>query len=170
MKRLLAVAFAVGLIAGCATAPESERIVSGPRVDDVLASPETFIGTRATWGGRIVDVHNGRLATELEVLALPLSDTGRPRDGDVSPGRFKARIQGFVDPGVYRPERLVSVTGIIAQPQMDSVGDYPYRYPVLDAQSHQLWPVQKEAQVIYIYEPWFNSRRLNRGYYWRAFP
>ena len=88
------------------TAPPTELSPS-----TVSAAPATFVGELVRWGGTVKTVENGKTDTLIQVVARPLERGGRPRSRTASPGRFLARVPGFLDPAVYSEGRELTVAG-----------------------------------------------------------
>lgn len=130
------------LLAGCAPAlPLAIREAPEPPVTVAQAQqdPTRFIGQRVRWGGSILGVRNRPQVTEIEVLARPLGNDGEPRVDASGEGRFIAEVHGFVDPTEYPENRRLTVAGRIDRVETRSVGEYPYRFPVLAAETLFLW-------------------------------
>jgi outer membrane lipoprotein len=176
---LLATAIAVLVLAGCATTiPEAIRETppGNPTPVEVRASPDRFVGQRVRWGGTIASVDNREDATLIEVVARQLGDNGRPEDGDVSFGRFIAKVNGFADPAIYSEGRDLTVVGTLGEPVRKSIGKYPYLYPVVQVSSHYLWPSKPPPAYYYDpywYDPWYDPwypfspwPYYRRPYYW----
>jgi outer membrane lipoprotein len=143
----IAVALTLG---GCATqVPEPIRdpLTSPVAVAQVQAQPERHLGQRVRWGGTILGVNNGERTTEIEVLARPLGRDGAPAFGSSGQGRFIVEVTGFLDPAEYPKDREMTVVGIITGHQTRPVGDYPYVYPIVRAESRHLWPQQSPSAV-----------------------
>jgi outer membrane lipoprotein len=139
--RLAGILLLALVLSGCASSPFSDAgyvPALGP-ADALRGGVAT--GQRMLWGGRIVAVVNTAEATEIEVLALPLDRSDRPRGSAEGGVRFVVRQTGFLEPMNYAPGRLVTVLGrfdgIVERP----VGDYLIDQPVLDARRIELWPV-----------------------------
>lgn len=142
ISRLAGLLVLVMLLSGCASSPFADAgYVPALGPADALRG-EVATGQRILWGGRIVGVVNTAEATELEVLALPLDRSDRPRAGAEGGVRFVVRHAGFLEPVNYAPGRLVTVLGrfdgVIERP----VGDFLIDQPVLDARRIELWPVR----------------------------
>ncbi|MGD2113123.1 MAG: Slp family lipoprotein [Gammaproteobacteria bacterium] len=139
----LATLLAVLLTAGCAS-PVPLAIRQGPPDSPtpatVRAQPGDYAGRAVRWGGVLIATGNRAHATRLTVLARPLASDGRPGAGDISLGRFIAVVPEFLDPRVYAPDRLVTVTGTLRGSETGRVGEHPYIYPVVAAQAWYLWP------------------------------
>ncbi len=125
------------LLAGCATTPESLRGEFAD-IDAADASTED-IGASVRWGGRLLDVLPERERTCFEILALPLDANARPIVGGGASHRFLACRDGFLDPAAFPRDRLITVTGELAEFSERPIGDYDYRYPVLAADPIYLW-------------------------------
>jgi outer membrane lipoprotein len=109
------------------------------------------VGERVRWGGKIVSTNPGKDSTCFEILSKPLDRQARPVDTDETFGRFVACAAGFYDPAVYAPGREVTVVGTLAAPTSRQVGEYEYRYPVVQAETVHLWPRRRDYVV---YDPW----------------
>lgn len=165
------------VLAGCAATPEAIRngLEDSPDVAMVRAAPAQYQDLAVRWGGVIVSVDNQPDYSMVEVVARPLSDVGRPRDTDETPGRFLARISGFVDPAVYAQGRELTVVGHIDGVLERTIGEYRYSYPVVRATGHYLWQVRMPPEpdpFFYhpyyspFYDPWFPYRRYPYYPYW----
>lgn len=155
------------LLAGCAGVPTAlqDAPAESPAVTAVREQPEAHVGERVRWGGTVAEVINRRSDTVLAIVARPLRDNGRPYADAASPGRFLARIAGFLDPAVYREGRSVTVIGTVAGSEVREIGDYPYRYPVVQVDSHYLWeplPPPQPARCLHspfwydpFWHPWY---------------
>lgn len=132
------------LLAGCSTTPEVLRGTAQQEPDpaQVRAAPGRHIGATVRWGGIIAAVDNGPTESVIQIVARPLSRSGRPLETDASAGRFLLRIDGFVDPVVYANGRELTAVGHITGVEQRNIGAYPYSYPVLHASSHHLWALR----------------------------
>ncbi|HKJ75946.1 MAG TPA: Slp family lipoprotein [Gammaproteobacteria bacterium] len=164
------------LLAGCAShIPQSIREAppGNPTPAEVRAAPERFTGSTVRWGGVVAEVHNRQDDTEVVVVARELSSDGRPYSTNRSDGRFLARIDGFLDPMVYDQGREFTVTGTVAGAERRTIGDYEYRYPVVEAEAYYLWePWRLHRRYDYspydYYDPWYPGLYPwpHRPYYW----
>lgn len=136
---MLAILVASAALAGCATPPAALRGDFAP-----LTPAEAARGVTADapvrWGGIVAEVRPSQDRTCFVVVAMPLDDGARPVRIDGSNGRFLACAQGFFDPEVYAPDRLLTVVGWLAGTSPEKVGDYAYEAPVVDASTVFLWP------------------------------
>lgn len=135
-SKFLLITVLASLGGACTTAPQLAD--TGPSPAQVVASGESRGAVH--WGGQIVAVNNLRDRTRLEVLALPLSNSGRPRLDAQSLGRFVVERSGFLEPHEYAPNRLVEVHGRLEGFTSGRVGEAPYRYPLVIADRLTLWP------------------------------
>jgi outer membrane lipoprotein len=142
-----------------------EPIAGAPDVKSARAVKAELIGTRVRWGGVIASVENHKQNTWVELVDRTLERGGRPSDSDVSDGRFIARIPGFLDPAIYAKNREMTVTGVLAESITRSVGDYPYRYPVVDVDTYYLWAKPTTPAYPYYYDPfWYDPWYSPRWY------
>ena len=96
-------------------------------------------GSMARWGGIIVNVENKPQKTLVEVAHFPLVSYGKPNTSDSTVGRFKAQLDGFVDPIVFEEGRTVTFVGELGEPVAGMVGEQPYTYPLIKATGYHLW-------------------------------
>ena len=145
----------------------AQRPVS-PR--DSVAQQQT--GAPVRWGGRIIETLPGQGETCFQMIARPLTGTGRPSTTatDASDGRFLACRAGFYDPAVFEPGRDVTFIGRITGYQNTKIGDYDYPLPKIAADVVYLWPVQREVDVVpaYPYGPWGPGPRWGWGWGYRG--
>ena len=135
----------LGLV-GCATGPQfdTQDTLSMLTPSRVAMSDEGAAGEQVVWGGMIVNTRNLEEATQLEILAYPLDRRQRPRTERTPQGRFMVRVPGYLESVDYSPGRLLTVTGTLERTVTGQVGETPYRYPVLGAEDHYLWPREDE--------------------------
>ena len=159
---LLAAALVLAGCAGTVPDPISDAPETVPQPGEVRAEPARFEQARVRWGGTIVAVSNKAEFTEVELVARPLDDRGRPRDVDRSYGRILARVSGFLDPAVHAGGRELTVTGTVTGVEERAIGEYRYDYLVVDVSGHYLWaprPVAVERGPYpydpFWYDPWY---------------
>jgi outer membrane lipoprotein len=110
---------------------------------------------------------------------MPLSKNGRPQDTDDSPGRFIAVVPDFLDPKVYSDDRRLTVTGRLQGTETDKVGEFPYTYPIVQAEHYYLWPREISSPYPpsyyrypwwyydpWYYDPWYYPWYPRYPYYW----
>lgn len=157
--------FAAVVLGGCASVvPEAIRTAAPGNVQiaQVREQPRQFRDTVVRWGGNIVSIRNERDHTLLEIVGRDLDDEGRPRNEDRSLGRFLAKVQGFLDPAIYKPEREVTVRGRIEGVVEQAIGEFRYTYPLVRADDAYLWkprpplsPRQPNYYDPFLYDPWY---------------
>lgn len=141
---------AVLFLSGCASRiPQniSEEPTPDLTISDVIAQVDARKNQPVRWGGSILTVTNHANDTEIEILAKMLDSSGKPVEGDDSRGRFLARVDGFIDPAVYAKGRLLTIYGLVNSVLTRKIGEKPYAYPVILAQTTYLWP--KESEYVY---------------------
>jgi len=147
------------LLGGCASGvPEPIRTgqPGTPQLTEVRQDPSAFVGERIRWGGTIAGVENREKVTRIQLVARKLAAEGQPRAGGRSKGRFLAEVEGFLDPAVYAEGRLLTVVGRLQEPETRPIGDYPYQFPVVRAESHHLWPERDPIRAPRYYgDPWY---------------
>ncbi|MNU82112.1 Outer membrane protein slp precursor [compost metagenome] len=167
--RILITLAATLTLAACATAPkplQGQFSPVSPR--DSVAQKQT--GTPVRWGGRIIETLPAQGETCFQMIARPLTGSGRPSStsSDASDGRFIACRAGFYDPAVFEPGRDVTFIGRIDGYQTTKIGEYDYPLPKIAADVVYLWPVQREVDVVpaYPYGPWGPAWGPGPGWGW----
>ncbi|MGH8601656.1 MAG: Slp family lipoprotein [Gammaproteobacteria bacterium] len=170
--------FCVLLVAGCASVPPQIKAppLGDPSISLVQKDAESHRGELVRWGGSIVEVENKENHTLVIVVAKALGRSGRPQGSDHSPGRFIARVEGFLDPDVYKTDREATVYGVIEGQLMRKIGEKSYEYPLVKAETVYLWPDYSQYTYRYspYYYPYYSLRpypfyygfRFGRSYYW----
>ena len=133
-----------------------EAPADSPSLQQLRTQASDYLGRPTRLGGTIVATDNREDATWLTVLGRPLYKGGAPQSTDDSAGRFIAIVPAFLDPQIYAPDRQVTVTGTVLRTEAGKVGEYPYRYPVIQAEVWYLWPVQTEPPYGYPYPGWYD--------------
>lgn len=153
MRHLLRIALLSLTLTGCVSVPEplSGDLAVAPLADEV---DESDIGRTLLWGGTLIEARPGESSTCLELLARPLDAQRRPGLGDEAHGRFRACHGGFLDPEIFAAGREVTVVGRLATFEVDSVGEFPYRFPVLRTETVHLWPERLEVDRRF-YDPFW---------------
>ena len=94
------------------------------------------------WGGVIVEPENLTDSTELQVIAYPLQNNGRP-DLDENPvGRFIAIAPGYLETAEYHRGRQITLSGQVIGIRQGSVGEADYLFPLIEPAEIQLWPLE----------------------------
>lgn len=160
------------LLAGCASnVPlEIQNAVPGsPGVAAASTTEATYTGQKVRWGGTVVSVETRAEDSLIELVAKELGGYGRPRETDLSEGRFLAKVPGFVDPNIYSEDRELTVYGTLDQPVTRNIGERPYTYPLVIVEKLHLWPKYEPVAYppypyhyydpfMYPYGPWYRHR------------
>lgn len=105
---------------------------------ELQKNPDAFTGKVVILGGRIISTTVKKEETWVEVLQQPLDRQYKPENKDVSYGRFIIVFQGFIDPAIYAPSRLITVAGEVTGKKVIPVKEIQYTYPVLSSREHVL--------------------------------
>lgn len=149
--RVLFLPVLVWAVAGC-TGSAPAAVDRSPEVAEVRAAPDRFEGAEVRWGGAVASVRNLPAETRIEVVSRVLNGSGRPVSTPRGGSRFIALVEGFLDPAIYTPGRLVTFQGVVIgsrHAQGDSV-----LYPVVDVRAHVLWERVPGAPSEY-YDPFW---------------
>jgi len=148
------------LLGACSTVPETirEPAVAQISLTQAQENPDTVKGSQVRWGGTIARVENRQQQTRIEIVARELYDDGEPKKSDQSLGRFMTQIDGFLDPAIYAVGRNITVVGSLSGTTPGKLGEMNYLYPVVQAESHYLWPLREEpceTCAPWYYDPWY---------------
>jgi len=136
-------------------------------VSTVRTAIKEYISQPVRWGGTIASIENAEQYTDIEIVAQRLDRFGRPVDTDNTPGRFIARVPGFLDPVIFKKGRQITVYGTIQGDVKRTIGFFPYLYPLVNVSTYYLWdPLPEPVQVDYFpiwYNPW-------HPYFYHSYP
>ncbi len=150
-----AILLAAALLAasGCATTGERCRKPIGDRS---LTPAMAATGDAITWGGTLVSSRNLADATDLEMLAYPLDDCGRPLLDERAQGRFIIRRPGYLETADLAPGRRITASGRIIASVEGRIGEADYRFPVLEDAAPRVWPESAGAYRGGKVRPWIS--------------
>lgn len=145
MIKLFPLLLGAVLLGGCA-AMESREVMGerGITPKEAAGDPERFQQTTLEWGGVIVNARNLADSTELQILAYPLEDNGKPDVDGTPTGRFIAVKSGFLETKEYANGRRVTLSGKLAGTREEKVGEADYTFPLIQANEIQLWSREVE--------------------------
>ena len=152
--RILSLIFLATLLSACASGiPENIRTPppGSPNVAQVRSNVQQYVGTKVRWGGVIAKVDNEKSRTLVEIVSRPLNGDGRPKQTNTTEGRFIAVFNHFLDPSIYAKDRELTVVGTLTGEETRTIGQYPYRYPMVAVQESYLW----EPRPAYYYPAWY---------------
>jgi outer membrane lipoprotein len=167
--RFLTITIIILALSACTAIPEQIQ-GSYPEISPARIEPGVF-GSSARWGGVILDSKNKDSGTCFEVLSRELDKYLRPKLQDATLGRFIACAKGFHDPIIFTKGREITVTGQIQSIEVQKVGDFDYRYPVLEVEDLVLW---EKRRVVMRYrgfnDPFYGYGGYWGGGYWGRYP
>ena len=164
-------------LTGCATFPDKIKLEDTTQLvsyEDAASKAEQVKGKMVRWGGAIAKVENKPDSTVFEMVYFPLNGYGRPISSEESMGRFRIRVNGFMDPLVYQVGRLMTFTGDLNGLENGLVGEHEYVFPTVNLNAYFLWKNVQRIDVIdthmwpqqYMYGRYqrhYNRRLIIRG-------
>lgn len=141
VKLLLTVILAAAAI-GCSSLPrdallEGDRSLTPTKVTDDI---ENYRETVVVWGGIITRLDNYAKSSEIQILAYPLLESGRPDVSKPPEGRFIAISSEYLESHDYRSGRELSLSGKIIGLRVGKIGEADYNFPALSIEKAVLWP------------------------------
>lgn len=164
MQQYLFVLVLILSLGACASIPENLRgeYNEGARLAEVQARTDAYIGQEIRWGGIILSVENEHDRSTLEILAYPLDKSSQPKTEELAIGRFLLHSKQFLDPAIYVRDRELTVVGSITGVETKNIGEYGYRYVIVEGRALHLWPQRKETTnsdnygpMYPWYQPWY---------------
>lgn len=119
-----------------------ERSVTPKEAAQDITQVESVV---VEWGGVIVETNNLQDSTEIQIIAYPLKDNGRPNLNQSPTGRFIAVNQGYLETADYAKGRNITLSGSISEIRQGKVGEAGYRFPLIHPNEVQLWPAQTSS-------------------------
>jgi outer membrane lipoprotein len=153
----------VFFLQGCAH-PISQEIRDGLdpviKFESLVENPKSFIGKHVLFGGVIVVTRNIKDGTEVEMVHKNLDSYGNIVTGDYSGGRFLFLNKRYLEPKIYSPGRNLIGVGKVTGEKLGKVGDFPYRFPIIEVEElHLLDDVKFNPPYSPPYwDPWYRSR------------
>ena len=142
-RMLLSTVALLVTLAGCASTQQADE-KQGFTFLQVKATPDSFHGQPAVFGGKVLTARRQKDGTKIEILQLPLDRSTRPvYDLTQSQGRFIAIYREFLDPATIPPGTRVTVTGQVSNSITLPLDETDYTYPVLTITRVQVWDISE---------------------------
>ncbi len=148
--RLLFIAWSLFFtITGCASTEETTE--SPPATNQITfpkvkATPESFIGQTVMFGGQVLNARQLKEGTRIEVLQLPLDQSGLPAyELTQSQGRFIGMHREFLDPATLPHGTRITITGELTGSVVLPLDEMEYAYPLIDVKHLHVWPSPQQA-------------------------
>ncbi|WP_045086709.1 Slp family lipoprotein [Candidatus Methylacidiphilum fumarolicum] len=105
----------VCFFSGCApfTNVKMERLKKQPSFLNLTARPKRYKGKEVFLGGTVAAIKKSGKKTNLEIIELPLDESGKPAVDFPSEGRFIAEVSQEIDPTFFSVGTVVTLTGIV---------------------------------------------------------
>jgi outer membrane lipoprotein len=159
------------LAGGCASKPASSislAVVDDVALAQVQSDVERYTGSTVRWGGIVTEVENKADRTWVLLVGRALVDDEKPIVDGASDGRFIASFQGFIDPLVYKPGRPLTVVGRIEGSTVRAIGEYEYRFPIVEVRDSHLWAEPSKTPTYYPPPPfWYYDMHYYYPYPYR---
>jgi outer membrane lipoprotein len=139
---IVLMALAALLFSGCmhVISPQARDAVDQETTfAQVRTDPERHEGKTLLLGGVIVDIRIEKDGTTLEIYRWKLDRWGEPIAVDETGGRFLARTDRLLDPALYDPGRLITLTATVKGRETHPLGQIEYSYPVFHLDESYPW-------------------------------
>ena len=155
---------------GCAH-PVSHEIRKGIdpdiKFETLVEDPKSFLGKRVLFGGVIVVTRNVQDGTELEIVQKNIEPYGNLEAGDYSGGRFLFFSKDYLEPEIYASGRELIGVGKVAGQKSGKVGDYSYKFPIIEVEELHLLDDMKlnySNSAPYSWDPWYRPYFFGRNW------
>jgi outer membrane lipoprotein len=128
--------------------------------NQILQSPDNYVGKKVVLGGTIVETRNLKNVTEIEVVEKDLDCNGYPSSSDQSRGRFLFRKQGYLEAEIFTKGRMITGGGTVLGTQSGKIGEAEYAFPVIEIEEIKLWD-----DPDYRYTPYYGPYMPGWGIY-----
>lgn len=140
------------ILVGCVSIPKDIRggtnVVSSVNYEELVLSPDSYIGKEVRIGGKVLKVTNTPRNTIFEIAVLPLDQGAKPEIHKRYQGRILALSEGFVDPDNIRGH-FITVLGKLKGQEKELIGKAPYSYLKIDIMGMQIWKVVDDYIPLY---------------------
>ena len=140
------------LLAACSSIPQNIKGNNQPDIQKSFVAvhnqPGLYVGQQARFGGKVINVINGKTDTLLEIAVLPLDSYAKPDIEANYQGRLLARQSGFLDPVNYR-NHFVTILGTIQGEQPGFINKVPYNFLGVNMQGIQVWHLREVVNTTY---------------------
>ena len=136
---------ALGVLVAACTHPISReaRLNIDPQTTLAMVSddPAAFLNQQLMVGGVVMTTESSAEGSILEVMEWRLNRWGEPLYLDDAGRRFLARASEELDPQIYEPGTLVTLSGIVRGREVKLSGEHEYDYPVFEITEIHLWDI-----------------------------
>lgn len=142
------------VLAGCAhvVSDESMRLVDQSISFAMLReNPDKYVGSYVLLGGAVASLRNDKSGSHVEIVQYELNADDSPDQWSRSGGRFLAETPSFIDPYVFKINRLVTVVGQVRGYKTQPLGEIEYTYPVISIREIHYWKTQEAVYYPYPY-------------------
>ncbi len=135
MKRIILLITAIMLVSCAHVVSDKMREDAGvePPTDRLFSHPGEYVGRTVILGGTIVNSVNAEDGSYIEMLETPLDGRGRPKDTDISRGRFLIFSEDYLETEIFAPGKKLTVAGEVMGSRPGTVGGMNYIYLLIRA-------------------------------------
>ena len=157
--------FSLTATVSCSVISQQVRSESEPSsvpFKTLIAEIDKYHGHTVILGGYILETRNLESETILKVLQVPFRFGEEPDTKDRSQGRFMVYNSGFLDPEVYKKDRVITVAGKVIGSVVETIGADRFQYLKIENREIYLWPDYNNQP------PYYYPRIY--PYYWDRYP
>ncbi|ANQ16477.1 Slp family lipoprotein [Vibrio natriegens] len=155
-------------LSACSSLPEELNATTEQVLTDykTFAESQGLVNSDVRLGGIIAKVDNFKDKTRVEIVNLPISETGRPDISAEPAGRFSVYFDGYLEPVAFSKGRLVTVVGKSAGEEEGKIGEREYIFPLMKGQGYRLWTIEERVRTydtpLFLYPCYSINCRMER--------
>ncbi|WP_319536487.1 Slp family lipoprotein [uncultured Vibrio sp.] len=167
-RHIFLILFAVVGLSACSSLPEELNATTEQVLTDykTFAESEGVASQDVRLGGIIAKVDNLKDKTRVEIVNLPISESGKPDISQDPEGRFAVYFDGYVEPVAFSQGRLVTVVGKSAGEEAGKIGEHEYIFPLIKGQGYRLWTIEERVRTydtpLFLYPCYSINCRMER--------
>lgn len=155
-------------LSACSSLPEELNATTEQVLTDykTFAELQGLANSDVRLGGIIAKVDNLKDKTRVEIVNLPISETGKPDISAEPAGRFAVYFDGYLEPVAFSKGRLVTVVGKSAGEEEGKIGEREYIFPLMKGQGYRLWTIEERVRTydtpLFLYPCYSINCRMER--------
>ncbi|MGR5133065.1 Slp family lipoprotein [Vibrio alfacsensis] len=147
--RIFLVIVAAFWLSACSSLPEELNASTEQVLTDykTFAEAQGHAANDVRLGGVIAKVANLKDQTRLEIVNLPIGQSGKPNIDKEPTGRFAVYFDGYLEPVAFSKGRLITVVGKGSGEEKAKIGEHDYIFPVMQGDGYRLWKIEERVRT-----------------------
>lgn len=149
MFKLISSLIGVALLSACSSLPESLSTTNENVITDYQQWLESPVdqNNEIRLGGIIANVTNLKDKTRIEVVNMPINNSGKPNLNSEPAGRYVGYYNGYLESMAFSEGRLVTLLGVSDGEEQGKVDDFEMSFRIMDIKGFHLWRIEETVVV-----------------------